>query len=236
MTPADPCSPPMLIVGRRIRDGAQRDVGATRTDRGWQQVWSGYAYTRCVCPAGSPRSVMLHILAHRPRPGRHVGASTVEGVTLPRIGVASEHASEVCLHADDEPVVLLGQGKRVLAAGVICVLALVIVVVQQETELGRLQHLDVTVGVAPGERRSEPGALEDVHRLARAVINRTADGCAPDQPAVAVLDDGRRPDDGLPRQVVDLLAHGSDEVPATSGSDQNLEALVAEQMQQLDHR
>jgi hypothetical protein len=47
-----------------------------------------------------------------------------------------------------------------------------VVVADQQADPGRAQHRGVPVGVAARQQRLAPGAGPDVHRLARAVIDR----------------------------------------------------------------
>jgi hypothetical protein len=84
-----------------------------------------------------------------------------------------EHTAPVVFHADDGPAELLGVGERLLTAAV-GELALVVVMVEEQREPGRFQHLDVDVPVAGGEQGQPAGRSEDVLRFSGADVE-TAD-------------------------------------------------------------
>ena len=90
-----------------------------------------------------------------------------------------EHPTPVVAHAHDCPFLLFGHPECFLGTGAVGHLPGIVVVMHEQAEsreffvAGKLEHGDITVGVAPGQDRSSSCAIPDQNRLLRPVIDET---------------------------------------------------------------
>ena len=104
---------------------------------------------------------------------------------------------------------------------------------------GPLQHLEVAVGVAKGEDRAAADEPVDPDWLAGLVVDEVDLGQARDhRHAVAklVLRADAAPDHLLRRHAVSLLGPWAHELDAAARDDEGLEAVRAQEGEQLEHR